>query len=78
MELKICPKCGTKREMGEQFCKQCGERLPALEAKEGDLNIHKYNLEGAKEISTKHWVCRKCGEENAGSVMFCHKCGGGK
>lgn len=78
METLNCPKCGTKREMGEQFCKQCGERLSALETKEGGQNIQKYNLDGAKEVSAKHWVCGKCGEENAGSVMFCHKCGGGK
>lgn len=82
MEKLVCSKCGTRREVKEQFCKECGERLPVLRKPETDRHVlagwDMQSREGAKEISEKHWVCGKCGEENSSSSRFCQKCGGGR
>jgi predicted membrane-bound mannosyltransferase len=37
-EIKICEKCGLKNQASNNFCEQCGSKLPALGQQEKGLN----------------------------------------
>jgi|GEM_PF-867139 len=60
-ELKVCTKCGQPSPSGQQFCTECGVRLPAKTL----YDIYK----------ERHTVCPHCDTVVAKGSEFCPQCG---
>lgn len=77
-----CPRCGEQRIGTGQFCPGCGERLPVLVIR-GNGEDSSTVLERLSDCkvgrdTANHWVCGKCGEENAKELRHCRNCGSGR
>jgi len=89
MELRECPKCGTKNAQAVRFCTNCGENLqppaqaapPATAASAAPIcpscgepaGTGKFCNNCGASMELKE--CRKCGAKNAQDLRFCTNCG---
>jgi hypothetical protein len=63
MDLKECPKCGTKNAVSIRFCNNCGQNMSQAAAP-------------AAAPATPAGTCPACGEQNDPGKKFCGGCGG--
>ena len=61
--MKVCTECGSVCKAAENFCTECGERLP-------EKNLYELSIEDAVR-------CPHCGTILEGSEDFCPICGKG-
>ena len=66
--MSNCPKCGTRNEAGNRFCKQCGKALgqPALELPDDDtliMQLLQSEHAEARPKTARVWVLDSAGEQ---------------
>ena len=73
----VCPKCKTRNPKGQNFCKQCGEKLTKSCPKCGAVIVDqdsKFCHQCGSAVDAAP-VCVSCGSALAEGAMFCSKCG---
>ena len=59
--IKVCAKCGNPSPTNQQFCKECGSRLP-------DKTLY-------DEYKERHKICPNCDAVMHDESLYCSQCG---
>ncbi len=59
--IKVCAKCGNPSPTNQQFCKECGSRLP-------DKTLY-------DEYKERHQTCPNCDAVMHDESLYCSQCG---
>lgn len=60
-KIKVCERCGRTSPASENFCRECGNRLPEKTLYQSYKERHKY--------------CKKCETVLSDSSEYCPQCG---
>lgn len=70
MRKEDCPFCGTYREMGYNYCKECGNQINCAECKRYENAGYEYCGKCGRFLD-----CPDCATYRSVNGMFCGKCG---